>query len=392
MRWTVRSLAMLLALVMSLAVDTPIAGAGGGPVWHREPGGRLSAVTADAAGNIFVTGQIWAPPAGGDRDHRWAMTVAKYGPSGRLAWRRTWRVRKSGWWAHGRAVAPAPGGGVYVGGTSGWYEDEYPVVWRYGATGRLLWRRTLAISIERADVEALAADAHGVVAAVDSVGSCCDDVRHDGDLQALDPSGRPTWRTDFEVPGITGTWDAVGTVGLGKDGHVYAAGHVDRSFFDSPDNRAPDEDVVVQQLSRAGTVRWTSVVVDGRKRDQESANAIAVREGLVIVTASINDETRAWVGAFVVDGRRRWMHRWGRDYWTGAVAVAAAPWGPVYVATNHAPGGGVTPSTTAALRRYAPNGTFVWQHGVANGELVTGITAGDALYLTVGEGLERWRR
>lgn len=290
-------------------------------------------------------------------------------------------------------MTPAPGGGVHVGGTSGWYEDDHPVVWRYTASGRLLWRRTLPIAIERAQVVSIAADARGVVAAVQSTGSCCDDVRHDGGLQALDPSGRPTWRTDFEAPGIDGTWDAIGGVALGADGRVYAAGHADRSFFDSPDQPAPDEDLVVQQLSRTGEVHWTRVLGDGPGKDTERATGVTVRKGLVVVTATVDDETRGWVGAFATEGERRWTHRWGQEYQTSAVAATIAPWGPVYVTVNHTvyrPGGDMV--TTATLRRYAPDGTFIWKRILAEGEGVRGIAADDDLYLTSGSYLERWPR
>lgn len=390
---TSRTYVRMLLAVALLAVAPTVAGAEVRPEWRREPGGTPVAVTTDAVGNVYVTGQIWAPPAEGDRFHRHAMVVAKYGPAGGLAWRRTWRVRDAGWWANGRAVTPAPGGGVYVGGTSGWYEDDYPVVWRYSASGRLLWRRTLDISIARADVVSVAADVRGVVAAVQSVGSCCDDVAHDGGIQALDPAGWAIWRTDFEAPGIAGTWDAIGGVALGADGRVYAAGHVDRGPFTSPDDPAPDEDLVVQQLSRVGDVRWTRVIGDASAKDRESATGVAVRNGLVVVTASIDDETRGWAGALTTQGEWQWRHRWGQRYRTSAVAVAIAPWGPVYVAADHTafrPGGSM--SSTATLRRWAPDGTFVWKRLLAEGEVVRGIAAGDALYLAVGRSLERWPR
>jgi hypothetical protein len=387
-----RAWCIAVLMVVALAASVPAPGALGvsGPAWHREPGGSPIGVTVAASGQVYVTGQIWAPPVGPDSSHRWAMVVAKYGPEGGLFWRQTWRHLEPGWSAHGRTVAPAPGGGVYVGGASTWYEDSHPIVWRYSSSGRLVWMRSLPYSIQAGEVESLAADANGVIAAVQSTG-CCDEVRHNGVIVALDRDGRTSWRTDFEVPGIAATWDGIAGVAIGLDDRVYAVGHVDRTYFDSADDPAPDEDLVVQQLSRSGDVRWTRVIGDGAQRDRESATAVAARSGRVIVTAALNDWTRAWVGAFATDGARLWAHGLGQVYRTAPVAVAIAPWGPAYVAVDRTVFSGGDVSTTSTLRRYAPDGTLAWTRDLGD-DAVRGVAAVEAVYLTIGRAVERWPR
>jgi len=382
---------MLLAVAV-LAVAPTVATADGRTEWRREPGGRPSAVTVDATGSIYVTGSIWAPSDPG-RSGVTAMVVAKYGPAGGLRWRRTWRPYLPEWHADGISIAPAPGGGVYVGGSVSWFEDVQPLLARYSASGRLLWHRTWPAWLQWGWVSSLAADERGAVAAI-AMGGCCDEVRHDGRLQAFDPDGLPLWRTDFEVPGITHTWDSVGGVAIGADGRIYAAGHVDRAFFDSPDDPRVDEDLVVQQLSRGGDVRWTSVLGDGPVKDRESATDIAVRNGLVIVTASVDDETKAWVGALTTGGDLRWTRRWGERYRTMAVALTIAPWGPVYVAMEHTTfGASGSMRTRSMLRRYTRTGVLVGSRLLPEGERIGEVVADPrALYLTIGRTLQRWTR
>jgi hypothetical protein len=209
----------------------------------------------------------------------------------------------------------------------------------------------------------------------------------EGELLTFDHRGRLRWRTNFEVPGIPeATRDVVSEVALGADGRVYAVGSVERSLW-KPGRAAPDEDIVLQQLTRGGHVLWTRVLGDGQMRDRDSATDVAALSKRVVATGVVND-TLGWIGAFGMNGRTLWTRTWGRpDTWTAATAVAIASWGPIYVGSYRVaegPGG-----SAAALRRYRPTGERVWARSVAGAEEITAIeTAGD-LYITVGDRLER---
>ncbi|MGE5227044.1 MAG: hypothetical protein ACM3OO_09235 [Planctomycetaceae bacterium] len=395
-----RTLVCVVVVLVCWLGDVPPASARSDVVWRREPIGRLGGLTVDAAGHVFVTGGVWAPPAGTNRYHREAMLVAKYGPAGGLAWRRTWRVRATGRWASGHVVAPAPGGGVYVGGADGWYEDDHPMVWRYAATGRLVWRRRLPLSLDRGYVSSIAPDRRGgLVVAVQSVGPCCDSVLHDGWVLALDPAGRVRWRTDFEAPGVTGTWDAVRDVAVGGDGRVYAVGHVDRAYTGSPD-RPVDEDVVVLQLRTDGALGWARLLGDPGVRDRDEATAVGVRAGVVAVAGEVDgrrarSSQRGWLAMFTTGGARRWARRWGPVGTRHAITIpdlAFAPWGAVYVATERTVYRAGESRTSAGLRRYAHGGRLVSRRTAPDGMGITAVTARFRLYLVVGGGLERWRR
>ncbi len=373
-----------LLAVLLCVMDVAVAETGG-RVWRRElRGGGVSDVTVDTARHISVTGSAWARPVmPGTKVHVTAMLVARYGPAGRLVWRRTWR-RSGLWFAAGLAVAPAPSGGVYVGGISGRYEGWSPLLWRYSASGRLRWRRTLPSPLGRGEMSSIATDLDGVIAAVNN--SATGGPTAGGNfVYAFDHAGRVVWRTEFEAPGITGTMNRINGVAIGGDHRVYAVGSVSRSPLDA---RYQDWDVVVQQLDRDGRVRWTRVLPDPGVRDFDAATAVSVGSHRVVVGGSIND-TQGAVWAFTREGRRSWERHWA----SGANAVEVAPSGAVYVAASRTVyGPGSTSTTTSTLRRYTPTGTLVWKRLVSKDGGVTGVTAGGGLYLTVGGGLERWRR
>ena len=387
---------LVIALVSAMGIVGALpAGSSGtlarsarGDEWRREPGGAksaLSAVTVNHTGKIFVAGSVRARPVmPGTNVHVDAMLVAKYDRHGRLAWRETWR-RSGLWFAHGEAVAPAPAGGVYVAGISGRYEGWSPVLWRYSASGRLLWHRTLPSPLGRADMRSIAADADGVVAAVHN-SETGGPTAGGSFVYAFDHSGRVTWRTEFAVPGITGTMNGVNGVAIGDDGRIYAAGFVSRSQLDA---QWQDWDAVVQQLDRDGHVGWTRVVADPGVRDYDVAQAVDVAGGLVIAAGSTDNWTHGGVWAFTLDGQRRWVSSWGRRYQTTSPALTIASWGAIYVAAVRSVyGPGSTTSTTASLRQYEPDGTFVSSRAAA--AYVAGVATADAIYVVSGPALERW--
>jgi hypothetical protein len=353
-----------------------------GGEWRREPGGSLSAVAVNAAGMIYVTGSIWAPRSELDDVRRLnAMVVAKYGPAGKLLWRRTWR-RGGLWFARGLAVAPAPAGGVYVAGVSGRYEGWAPVLWRYSASGRPIWRRTLPAPLGRGGMASIATDDQGVVAAVNNADTG-GPTAGGAYIYSFDHAGGLVWRTEFAVPGITGTSIGVSGVAIGQHGLMYAVGFVDRAPLDA---RNQDWDVVVQQLTRGGRVRWTRVLGDPGVRDIDHALAVATRPGLVVVSGSQDDWARGALWAFTPAGERLWTRRWGKDKSIYAPVVTIAPWGSVYVAADRQ----VRGPGTGSLRRYRPDGTFVSKR--AADDWVSGVAASDAIYIVAGRALERWIR
>lgn len=367
-----------------VVAGTPLAQAGREPEWVREPGGELRAVTVGAEGAVYVTGSIWTPH---HFAHAWV--VSKLGPHGGIYWRRTWRRPIRDWLETGTALAPAPGGGVYVGGSAGRAECGTPQLMRLSGSGEVLWRRELPNPECYGWVTALDANASGVVASVTSQG-CCAIFDHEGYVQAMAPDGRLRWRTDFEVPGIADDWDGARGVALGGDGHVYVAGEVDRGDW-SGEGRLPDEDIVLQRLSPTGVVEWTRVRAD-RGLDHDLAWDVDVRGSVVVVAGSVNGGrgggARAWLGASSSSGERLWSRRWGQgDIWRAATAVVISPWGPAYVGSEKR-------GRDPMLQRWTIDGELVRERSVAASPAggLSDLATGTDVFLVIGRRVERWSR
>lgn len=381
-----RSVVVVVLLTGGLvASDMSAVRAGPGPEWVREPGGTLRAVTVGTEGAVYVTGSIWTAH---HFAHAWV--VSKLGPHGGLYWRRTWRRPIRDWQETGTAVAPAPGGGVYVGGSAGRGECGTPQLMRLSGSGDVLWRRALPNPECYGWVTGLDANTEGVVASVTSQG-CCAIFDHDGYVQAMTPDGRLRWRRDFEAPGIADHWDGARGVTLGGDGRVYVAGEVDLGDW-SGDGPLPDEDIVVQRLSRSGGVDWTRVVSDPGVRDHDLAWDVDVRRGAIVVAGGVDrrrwSAARAWLSAFDTQGQRLWSRRWGQgELQRVATAVSIAPWGPIYV-------GAERDGRDPTLQRWTIDGELLRERQVGpsgSGSLID-IAADGAVYLTSGRHVERWSR
>jgi hypothetical protein len=369
---------LLVAAIVS--AGGPV-GAVDGPIWRRTPGGGLAALTTGRPGDIYVTGSIRGK-------HGDALMVARYGIQGRLVWRRTWRHAGPLWHASGMAIAPAPGGGVYVGGYSGYGTGEGgdAVLLRFATTGRLLWRQELPEAFGTALVVGLAATSRGVVAAVEDHGCCDIAAEREGYLQAFDAVGSLSWRSPFEAPGIdAATRDTPWAVATGHGDRVYAAGSIDRKVY-REDAPPPDVDLMIQALGPDGRVLWTRVAgPKGVRSYDDSATDVTVRGGLVVASGvswpRSGNRTRAWLRAFDANARRRWIEGWGGGrHQRYANAVTIAPWGPIYVGTE------------SSLRRYSPTGALVWERPMPDQGWVSDVAAAGSPYLTTRTELQRWRR
>jgi hypothetical protein len=377
---------LFVSVVCVLSAGSAPASAATAPEWSREPGGRLEAVTVASGGSLYVTGQIATPHLSD------AMVVDKLGPNGGRFWRHTWRGVGRDAWAMGTALAPAPGGGVYVGASWGRGEFAAPIVMRLSPAGHVLWRSELPNPVTKGQVMSLASDGRGVVAAVTSIG-CCADFTQDGYLEALSPTGRVRWRTDFEAPGIRATWDSVRGVAIGAGGRIFAVGEIDRGVW-SGTGPLPDQDIAVQMLSPGGHVAWTRILSDPGVRDQESATDVDVRGSLVVVSGAVDGRRfvseQGWLGAFDVSGRRLWARRWGEGAsFREAAAVDVSSWGPIYVVANRITDRGAI----AQLRRYSRDGHLVKATtlDVRDGR-GTDVTTDPGVYVTIGRRIERWPR
>lgn len=215
-------------------------------------------VTADAAGNVYLTGDTtgsFAGPFQGGFDDAW---VAKLDTSGKLVWKKQIGTSDS---EMGSGVATDAAGSVYVaGGTGGTLGG--PWVAKFSAAGRLLWRRNFGTPDEGATGVA-AGNAGTIYLSGSTFGS-------PGSLGwvAKITAGTLQWKREFG----TATFETTSGVATDSGGNVYVTGDAGPS---------PDAlDAWVAKVGPAGNLLW--------RRQLEEANAfgVATAAGNVYITGS----------------------------------------------------------------------------------------------------------
>ena len=256
-------------------------------------------------------------------------------------------------------AAPAPGGGVYVAGSSRTLHaatasiDYDLLVARYAANGQRQWLRTLNGPGKAQDfVRAVASDSLGNVVVAGNV-----------DYLALTPQvavvakygpqGQSRWARYYDDP--NGSYEQATHVAMDGAGNVYVVGEVSRS--------ASGNDVFLMKYSPAGVRKWVRRYT-GPGNGQDRINDIAVDGyGNVYLTGlsySASTDFDILTLKYTPGGKRSWARRVdgpasSSDYGNG-IAVTAT--GTVYV-------GGETVGTTSGVDttmvKYASGGAFRWQ-------------------------------
>lgn len=338
-----------VAVVTGLLVLFPLvpAQAGPSPAWVRTAGAWLSDVASVPGGDIAVVGQR----------SDGSMLVRVYGVGGALRWGRVWRpIRKAiaRPVAFPHAVAVAPDGSVYVGGTvSPSCEGGAWFLRRYGPDGGLRWHRE-GFGWRQCKVSngifSIAADHLGAIVALNDVG-CCADPTAEGRIRAFGPGGRVRWTSPFEVPGIAvERFDMVRDVAFDRAGNIYAVGRVSRTA--EVGLRHFDRETVVQKLTAGGHPVWTRVFDAGY--EFEEAITVAVRGTRVMVGGADGGSSgdRSWLRQMTTAGTlQRFWSWWGH----GVTGVAVAPDYATYAVMG------------ALVRRLAPGGALVWTTRVSSG-------------------------
>ncbi|WP_440710941.1 alpha/beta hydrolase-fold protein [Herbiconiux sp. YIM B11900] len=192
---------------------------------------RAYGVTADGAGGAFLagytSGTVGDGVPAGDKD----ILIAHLDASGEVAW--TSRFGSPGE-DKAFAAAPAPDGGVYVGGTAGGTmpgadsAGGYDAwVARYSADGEQLWLQQFGTT-ETDQVSALTATASGVAAAGFTGGTLgsASAGGNDAFVAAFGADGSTQWLTQA---GTAGDDRAAGVL-TGADGGLLVAGHTGGAF------------------------------------------------------------------------------------------------------------------------------------------------------------------
>ncbi len=262
--------------------------------------------------------------------------------SGDLAWQRVYNGTGNGSDAY-YAAAPAPSGGVYAAGSTSALSADFLIA-RYGATGRLDWRRTWDDSAGGADAVAAAAAAPGGGLVVAGFASDPTEVVA---VARYSAAGKRLWVRFHSEAGADQQYAE--NVAVDTAGNIYVLGARFVSSYD----------ILLLKYSPAGKLRWV------RRYASPGADwgtGIALdRAGDVYLTGYTpgTNGNDALTLKYSPAGKRRWARLYdgpgGGNDGGGAVAVTAD--GTAYVAGSAT---GISSAADAVVLKYASNGVLRW--------------------------------
>ena len=175
-------------------------------------------VTADGAGNVYVTGEILRGASG------WDWFTAKFSPGGRRLWVRYYSASATVG-EYGAALAFAPNGDLYVAGASGeasGFDKRDLGLVRYTRSGRLVWTRLRGLVNLDDEANDLAVGPGGLCV----VGEAVDGNRLYGLMWKVGLGGT-SWPLDIDgLGGNPGEGYRHLRAGIDKYARLYAAGTI----------------------------------------------------------------------------------------------------------------------------------------------------------------------
>ncbi len=329
--------------------------ANGTETWTRELGlgttGEVGSVRIDASGNVYIAGWISGTLPGQTRVGDTDAFVRKYSSTGTELWTRQFGTTVSD---IASAVTTDAAGNVYVAGstfgrfagqTSTGHSDPY--VRKYDAAGTALWTQqwggaggeALAITADAAGNVYVAGNINGTIPGGTSAGL------FDAYVRKFDTAGTALWSRQF------GSRSDDFAYGLGVDAsdNLYIAGYTSGALPGA--NSAGGYDAFVRRYDSAGTETWTRQFGTS---GADKAYALAVDATSVSVVGSTAGTfagqtslmgTDAFVRRYALDGTSASVLQFGsnQDDFANGAAVDAS--GHLFVAGGT---GGTLPSQTSA--------------------------------------------
>lgn len=315
-------------------------------LWTRRLGTAESdasaSASADSAGNVFIAGDTGGAMDGVARGFGDGF-VAKYSPDGELEWTR--QVGTSQPDAATGVSADAEGDVFVTGFTRGSFEgarggrDLDAFVANYSAAGELLWSRQLGSSVgydERAS--GVSADAEGnVIIAGHSFGGLECDNRGSADafVAKLSADGELLW---LRQHGTTG-YDAAEAVSADGEGNVYVSGQMGGVLPGGPSVVLPGHPYVAK-YSPAGDLLWELQLEDAAAGSASRITTTADDRTFIAgyTSASWGGPHQGLYDSFVAElseeGEVRWVHQLGFEELDQATGVSASTMESVFVSRN----------------------------------------------------------
>ncbi|MET0624408.1 MAG: Ig-like domain-containing protein [Pyrinomonadaceae bacterium] len=331
-------------------------------------------VTADAAGNVYVTGATYRPTG----EYDWV--TLKYGADGTLAWSKLFGGN-AGASDEARKVRVDASGNVFVAGSarrrdlgSSTSYSEFATV-KYAPDGTQLWAKTYNLEKRHDVVEDLALDAQGNAYVTGTATTYAGGAAYDIVTIKYAPDGTQVWRAQFDGQEGFGAPDMDTAVGLTLDGagNVYAYGWnwpVGGNGTDGNGAGQTRRDFLVVKYDNAGAFRWSR---NWGTDDDEFARAVVVdAAGGVYVTGETNNgdfgysTSDAATVKYDANGTLVWanVYRGLPGRWDGDNRMVLDPSGGVYVGIQSQ---GFSDYDTAVLK-YKADGTLHWVYRYDNPE------------------------
>ena len=286
------ALAASLFTLLLLLVFTPLASARPGDLaWQRVYNGAGNGDDAYYAASAAPNGGVYA--AGSTIATTQDFLIARYGANGKLVWRRIWDDAQAGNDAI-EATAAAPGGGLVVAGYAAPFTQVIAVA-RYSAAGKQLWVRLYddgGADLQLA--EKVAVDAAGDVYALaqDVTAATGDDIA----LLKYSPSGTLRWVHHYASAGD----DFANGIALDARGDVYVTGSTAGTR---------GSDVLTIKYSPSGARRWARIYDGPGGGDDDGAAVAVTHAGMAYVAGfatGVSTGRDAVVLAYTSAGRLRW--------------------------------------------------------------------------------------
>ncbi len=242
--------------------------------WSTGPSDSSSgyAVTVDASGKIYVTGQSAA-----------SLILLKFDPNGTIIWQKMWGIYSSG-----TGVAVDSSGDVYVTGAPGGlhFGGSDVLLMKIASNGSLIWGRVWG-GVHDDYAAGVAVDAPGnayVTGGSDTTGNGGGGPF----LIKFDSTGNFQWQRLYNST----YYESTNAIAIDTFGYVYITGETGSAGCKYNCLPSPSRDVLVMEISPSGTLQWQTEWGFQPPGGALSGNGIAVDSaGYVYVTGkSIVDE------------------------------------------------------------------------------------------------------
>lgn len=253
-------------------------------IWSRQKGtlgGQAfgQGISADAAGNVYITGYTNAGLSGGTQNGVYDYFVAKYDANGNLLWTR--QVGAAGGDTEGKAIV-VDNNGVYVTGTTNAAISNQKKIGsldyfiaKYDTNGSLLWTVESGAYSYLTSLQGITADSLGNIYAsgytsgnMDGAGS-----NYGGSLLVVkyDMNGNKIWLKQIRADGASSNAVFNGA-GISVDGanNVYVAGVTNRGVYGK--QKQGDFDCFIFRFTPDGIVVWNKQLGAGGSSQSGNAN------------------------------------------------------------------------------------------------------------------------